>query len=47
MGWNFLVPKPIEKEVKMPYNDPKAGNMSMMTRSRIHGVLVRVSEFHP
>ena len=32
---------------KSIYNKPKAGKMRTKMRSRIHVVLVRVSEFHP
>ncbi len=32
---------------KSIYNKPKAGKMRIKMRSRIHVVLVRVSEFHP
>lgn len=47
MGWNFFVLKKVVFYQINIYNKPKAGKMRIIMRSRIHGVLVRVSEFHP
>ena len=45
-GWKFFVLKVLAFLSKSAYNEPKAGKMRIKMRSRIHIVLVRVSEFH-